>query len=202
MRQALAILLALAASACSWPAEAGRWERSTGRLETAHSVCSGTGYAKHAIVTTKHCVVEGEKQIRFQGRLLNIIEVMDDGGENVIILTDGETNPGAIIGPDFKRGDRMKLVGNAMGLNQALRRGYIAGFTQGPDDRVAFLLDCRCWRGDSGAGVFDRKGRLVAVLYGAHISEWQGRNGYPVEFAFAFAYPLRFTEAQWARARR
>ena len=57
------------------------------------------------------------------------------------------------------------------------------------------LLDVNGYYGDSGAGVFNTSGELIGVV---SLLYQDNQNGY---IKFMGMFPLKFTDAQWARIR-
>jgi hypothetical protein len=185
------LLLAALPVACSASPPAAMLA-SSGRLKKEGEPwhCTATAYG-HAILTTKHCLEGQPEAVIFRGKSERIREILSDGGEGIIIVVENELGPALLVGPPPKAGDIVWLVGEAGGLEGAVRSGMIAGYKD-----QAMLIDCRCWKGDSGAGVFNDSGQLVGIYFGNF--EWPGP--FAKDFDFPDAYPLAFTPEQWAKA--
>lgn len=63
--------------------------------------------------------------------------------------------------------------------------------------KLSDLYDMRIWYGDSGSGIFNSFGELIAVV--SFIDSLDAPGG---QLTFAGSYPLAFTAAQWARVLR
>lgn len=203
MKYVLLILALLGASGCvSAQPPYSELEPKTGQLLNGESLCSATTLYRHAIATTKHCVIGAPKQLRYQGVLVNVTGYLYDETEGVIVLVDRDLGQGVGIGPLPRVGDEVSIIGNPAAIEQVIRRATYAGVGEYPDTGKPFMwIDCRCWSGDSGAGVLDSKGRLVGIFWGALRIHYQDKLAYPVEFYFSIAYPLSFTDGQIKQAR-
>lgn len=182
------LLLAAAASVTSFD----RLDAQTGRIAFPDSgICSGSTY-QAALLTTKHCVTPEPASLTYRSVTRKVRRTVIEG-ENAIVVFDGAASLGMSVklGPAPKVGDKVWLVGNVAGMNQVYREGVVSGWKDG-----AFLIDCRCWQGDSGAGVFNQRGDLVGIFYGRRV--WTGAGG--DSFDYPFAYPLAFTPEQWKEA--
>lgn len=78
-------------------------------------------------------------------------------------------------------------IGNPLGLRDILIVGRVAGFLKDG----TMLIDSTGFKGDSGAGVFDRNGNIVGVI---------SAMGGDEMFYLMVAYPITFTAHDWLAA--
>jgi V8-like Glu-specific endopeptidase len=190
MRTCLLILLALV-SGCSraQPVEFREYAVRLG-LE-GHGVCSGTAVGRNIILTAQHCLDAG-RIVAIDGQAAYALEVVKDGKDHALVRVTTTFKRWARMGVAPSMGDRIRWVGNPAGVEKVYRQGYVARvFT----DEI--LIDAAAFGGDSGSGLMDDKGRVVAVLTGA--KWWRDNNG--MTFALVLAFPLAFTEKDWAEIR-
>lgn len=151
--------------------------------------CSGTAIGEHAILTAQHCLQDS-----------NLIRLDDDKEPTVIvaILTDGNDHVIYIVKHDFTTWseiDQRPLVVNepvhfwgAPGKNKDVyRSGYFAELAPEPEIDKTFLLQrfvLPTYGGDSGSGIFDENGKIVAVITFGDKS------------ADELSEPLQFSDAQ------
>lgn len=196
MRQALAILLALAASACSWPAQAepvfvtvkgatlelvfgdGEWK------------CSGTAVGERVILSAAHCFPEGDEVVSTlmaNGSLCQITALERDGYDHVLLRVAGCRFPVTVgMGPQPDVGDKVFCWGNPDGFSHQLRFGTIAGYFD--SDLVkgrGVTLDFTGYKGDSGAAVFNMDGQVIGVV---------STGGY--NYRVMGMFPISFTRKQ------
>jgi len=142
-------------------------EQYTYRIELpSGSLCSATAVAKDVILTARHCVEGDEKSLVIAGQTVRIGMMAEDGSDHLLIQLDVEFKVWATRGPTPKAGDELRIVGNADGYIQMLRRGYVMGW-----DRNQMLMDMNCGLGDSGAGIFNEAGQLVGVVSAVHVGK-------------------------------
>jgi len=187
----LALLLGGASVGC---AEArppfGKIEPYTGRLETeGGAVCSGTRYYE-AIITCGLCMEGPGRRIAFQGIRVNVTRVWIVG-ENIYFSTDRNWGPPPKFGK-ARKGDTLYMIGNAGGFDQLARTATLAGFADDALPKVnALLIACgQCWHGDSGAGVFNQRGELVAVYLGSYNFHMIERTNALSVFSVSIAVPV------------
>lgn len=157
------------------------------RLDMTGGTCSGTAVAKDVILTAAHCLQE-ENSLSFVNNIPVVtIETIEDGSDHVLIRISGlEFKRWAKIGPLPEQADRVRWIGNPDGLSNMYREGYIVRV-----DKERIYIDAQGWMGDSGAGLFNDRGRLVGVLSG--VEGWELAH---FSFQLTVAYPLNFTPEQ------
>lgn len=202
----LAVLLAACGCARAHPPFAQMEQPTSPMIFPAGGLCSGTAVehlGAKAIATTRHCLAMPGMQVRWRGILVNIRRVLLRG-ENALVLIDRDPCPCAELGPLPDKGDEVWLFGNPIGLHQVLRGGRVGGavIVSNLSPYPALLIDYTGWNGDSGAGILDNDGRLIAIHYGSLTSRWHEEDDAPIEWYMPFAYPLNFTPEQWAEARQ
>ena len=88
----------------------------------------------------------------------------------------------------------MFIIGNPWRLSDMYRHGYVSGHV--PAERVEMTLyDLNGYFGDSGAGIFNSQGQLVAVVSVLYQQEDQAY------MKLMGSFPLAFTEQQWQEMR-
>lgn len=157
------------------------------RLEFANGVCSGTAVGTRLLLTADHCFDGGNRLLKINGQEAHALKIERDGKDHVLVRVTTKFHRYAKVGPTPQVADRVRWVGMPAGEDRVYREAYVTRVT----DEV--WLDGQAFHGDSGSGLFDAKGRLVAVLSGG--KSWQSRSG--MEFRMTIAYPLEFTPEQW-----
>ena len=161
-------------------------ERKTAvRIATTGGICSATKIAPQTLLSASHCFRSATRLIIIGNQPAIIERVVQDQNDHALVLVSEITlEDFATFGPPPKEGDTIHYWGNPYVFTMLLRRGYVSGF-----DEVNSIYDVNGYHGDSGAGVFDSKNRLVGVISYIH-----GRES----FAMMGSYPLNFTAAQLA----
>jgi hypothetical protein len=191
----VALLLAMSLPAgCQAQPPLNHMQRITGTLNLPEGgICSATAIGPHAIATASHCMATVKDEVRFRGINYRVVKVMHDGKDHALVILDGDMGAFARRGRNARLGETLWMWGNPMGLPQVLRRGEVSRVSA---DET--LLDCRCFNGDSGMGLFNEAGQLVGVFSGAYTE--RGALG-SLDFTFPVYFPFRFSAAQWAEAR-
>lgn len=153
--------------------------------------CSGTAVGPQLVLTASHCLDVG-RIVAIDDREAYALRVIHDGRDHALVRVSVTFRRWAALGPAMQQGDRVRWIGNPAGEPDMYREGYVV---RAHTDEV--LIDGPSFAGDSGAGLFDSRGRLVGVLLGG--KWWQSRGG--AVFAVTLAYPLAFTPEQWAEMR-
>ena len=154
-------------------------------LKFGTTTCSGTAVGRDMILTATHCI---DTPLSFvDDKPVVAVETVNDGRDHSLIRVTGiQFKTWAKLGPTPKQGDPIRWIGNPAEEQDMYRVGYVVRTT-----KTEVLLDARIFEGDSGAGLFNKHGELVAVMSG--IRWWS--NG-QVSLQFGSAFPLEFTSKQ------
>ena len=151
--------------------------------------CSGTAVARNALLTAQHCFKDS-----------NLIRIDDDPTPTVILaaLIDGNDHVIYIVRHEFTHwanidqrplvdGEHVHMWGAPGKNTNVYRVGYYVWLASEPEIDKHFMLQqfvLPTYRGDSGAGIFDEHGSVVAVITFAD------------ESANELSEPLQFTDEQ------
>lgn len=140
-----------------------------------YSGCSATAIGPHALLTASHCELPTDMlYLSTQEKPATIVRRIRDSRDHTIyLLKDAAFKTYAqvrVSGLDEVGAD-VFMIGNPKHWTSIFRKGYIAGEVSddppkelggGPVRHIlySFPID----HGDSGAGVFDTKGRVVGVI--------------------------------------
>jgi hypothetical protein len=171
-------------------------------LDMGDGTCSGTAVGRYTILTAAHCFGSDTGEMTVDGVLVGYRVAARDGSDHALVYVSAAQKATARVAALPKPGSLVRLLGNPQGLPDLWRRGEFAGvwkvpacpvFKQTPGCEIN-LFDMNVTEGDSGAGIFDERGRLVAVLSGGlKIPERTG-----VMWGMVITLPLAFTTEQWA----
>ncbi len=166
------------------PAPAAPKERKTAvRIITEGAKCSATKLGPHTLLSASHCFRHAGRVIIVDDKPAIIERIhQDQNDHSLVLLSEITLQDFAILGPPLKEGEYIHYWGNPFVFTMLLRRGYVSGFYE-----VNTIYDVNGYHGDSGAGVFNAKNRLVGVISYIHGSE---------SFAVMGSYPLNFTAEQ------
>jgi hypothetical protein len=153
--------------------------------------CSGTVVGPHAILTAQHCFTNSNKiRLDAETEPLHILAVFPDGSDHVIYLVDHTFTAWASISERPLVPSESVHIWGAPGKNSDVyRSGYFMKMTteKSVDPALTFqfeLFVLPIFPGDSGSGVFDENGNVVAVTSMGDTS------------AESMDLPLVFTQAQ------
>ena len=148
-------------------------------------ICSGTAVSRDVILSAEHCFESG-RLVAINGRPVAALKMVKDGKDHVLVRVNTRFRKWARIGRSPATGDRLRWIGKPAGLENIYREGYVA---RAQTD--AILVDAHGFAGDSGSGLMDRNGNVVAVLTGAQ--QWS-RGSW--QFQLTLCLPLAFTPEQ------
>jgi hypothetical protein len=177
-----------------------RIHAATFQLSIGHYGCSGTAVGPHSLLSAGHCFDGTPSRILINGGYCDISNLQLDGHDHAILTTAAPCrfSHWVAIGAAPKQGDQVFLYGNPLDFSDQLRFGRMSGWGYVPDeykneepgfDGQFELFDVDSAPGDSGSGIFNDKGELVAVLSIGTIV-----FSYPLQLVGAL--PLSFTKAQ------
>lgn len=181
------LLLPLLLVSCA----SAKTERVALTLKMLQGTCSGTAVGRNLVLTAAHCF-HGGPLVAINGKPVRVLEKIEDGQDHALLRVDMKFRAWAPRLGRAYRGDNVTWVGNPQHIVGVVRRGYVAK-VQGDGE---ILLDAHATGGDSGSGVFNRRGDLVAVLSGGYT--WT--HGASV-FTLIYCKPLRFTAKDWQEIR-
>lgn len=158
--------------------------------------CSGFKKSDHILVTAAHCTEDGNTLDNINGHECSGDVVADDGNDHVMIRT-GCIVPGvpAVMTTEMPMiGDQVYEWGNPMDMQFQLRVGRVAGLHGDGEMHCVpcISFDMNIWHGDSGAGVFDMKGRVFTLVYAYHTDDRIA----PRAWRMAISQPFAFTPEQ------
>ena len=130
-------------------------------------------FIKEGIITVAHAVGESETEVwfvnnneEFIGTVIKINTEID-----LALLEVKDTHRYAYLGLNPKIGDHICVVGDPGGYEDTITFGRITHFT-----KEKLMVDARVSFGNSGGGVFDKKGRLLGIIHHIEPSryKWPG----------------------------
>lgn len=170
-------------------------KESAVRLEMADmGICSGTIIGPHAVLTATHCF-EDTTLVRLNDTNAEVIQRMDDGRDHTIVLVNRTFVYWVSVGSEAQQGDDVYYWGNPDGIWDWYRRGYVVGTDTDAKGRPLTVYDINGFFGDSGSGIFNAQGQLVAVTSLCDATAVHG-----LQFKMMASYPLNFTLEQWVKA--
>jgi V8-like Glu-specific endopeptidase len=193
---ALILCTALATTAIS---------QTTARLTIENATCSGTVVAQNTILSAAHCFKDDEAKelaemfglkyveppppatMLVDGYKVYILALVYDDADHVMVKTDISYKHYAKLGRQPAVGAKIHYWGNAAGLNNVYREGYVTGYPHGE-----LTMDVNGFFGDSGSGIFNEAGELVGVISYITPHAYEG-----IVFRLMGGYPIEFTPLQY-----
>lgn len=157
-------------------------------LTMSDGACSGTAVGRNLILTAEHCFRDGTL-VAIDGKKVEVLERVSDGQDHTLVRVSMTFNRWAARGAEPVQGQKLRWMGHPGRLSDVYREGYVTKV-----DAEAIYIDGLSYRGDSGAGLFDSRGRVVGVLMGAVV---MGAGDF-YTLQMTVAKPLAFTSSQWA----
>jgi V8-like Glu-specific endopeptidase len=144
-------------------------------------------------LSASHCFHFGDT-LRLWHQPLRILRELTDGNDHTIVIVDRTFPVWAGTAHMPKVGANIHMLGNPGDLTDLYRHGYIAGmeYTGG---KLADIYQLPIYLGDSGSGIFDNDGNLIAVV--SFIYTMSSEAG---ALSLCGSYPLMFTGQQWEEA--
>lgn len=190
MKAALAaLLMILAGCAEARPSHSAPYAV---RLEFNRGLCSGTVVARNVILTASHCLGAGVRLESIDGEPAYALEIIRDDKDHALVRVSKRFDRWAARGPAPVQGDRVSIIGNPAGEGDMYREGYVSRVT---DEETRYVMPG--FGGDSGAGIWDSRGRLVGVVSAVRV--WQTMTG--MRFEVTVGWPLAFTADDWREIR-
>lgn len=160
MRAALPLLLALLAG-CGGCASVPKYDEISPLALTLifeRGLCSGTPIGPDSLLTAKHCG-EGGRLVSVNGSPVKVIGY-GDRADTATYRVEGVTfKRWGRMGREPKPGDRIRFIGNPMGVKNVYREGYVVLVTP-----TQIAIDAIICKGDSGSALWDDKGRIVGIV--------------------------------------
>jgi hypothetical protein len=208
---ALFLALALGGAAISGCAEAhpphnriaqpyARVHAATHTLTIGKYTCSATGVGHHTLLSASHCFESEPKSMLVDGEACDVQAVLHDGNDHALVTVSCYQRRIVHMGSPVMTGESVFVFGNPEGVTDQLRVGRASGYwtlpkefwSDAPVYRLQFqAFDFNGGPGDSGAAIFNDYGQIVGVV---SIGTWFITA--PVQFIGA--YPLAFSDEQWA----
>jgi len=174
-----------------------------------NSVCSATAIGPQALLTATHCELPSD-DLGLAGQEVQtdvvIVDRVRDSLDHTIYFIKGATFPVYVDVIQQKPGlaEEVFSFGNPGDLDDIYSKGYVAGIKYdhslaasfGHADPPEILFNLLVYEGNSGSGVFNMGGDLIAV---ESVCEIQKKDG--LSTSFAGAHPLYFKKAELARAK-
>jgi len=135
--------------------------------------CSATAVGPAALITAEHCTAHISGDIvLLNGHEARVRDVITDNMDHaIIIFAESQFDRYAVIAKLPIVGDEVFMWGNSL-FDSFLRRGYVCTFVWNqpfmdiPVGSGWMVMDMQVSGGDSGSGIFNKRGQLIAVLTG------------------------------------
>lgn len=152
-------------------------------------MCGATKVADRTVMTAAHCV---DEPFTIEGQVAETI-ILDGQEHALVILAKPINGKAAKLShrlPEY--GQELYMWGKPMGVGPLYREGAYMGKAIDPNGNIWQMTSLLVLGGDSGSGVYDAKGRLVATVSiafpGGSFMPQLGWMGYQ---------PYAFTAEQW-----
>lgn len=180
------LALMLLPSACDARPPYEQSRRVTYLLEMQEGHCSATSVARHVFLTASHCMTGDVRSVALDGEAMDVVSIIHDGYDHALVTVNHTFRRWAKVAPDWGRdGDPVYVIGNPGDFQHLFRKGEFWGRYdfpfRGPKDPEQFLAyGIEVTHGDSGAAIFDSKGRIITTLTGGVVY----RDGWRMAVAF------------------
>lgn len=197
----LALSLLVTTSGCALASPQAQAREASVSLGNATKLfCSGVAVKPHVVMTATHCIEQAGKTIVLNGVEQPLVILASDKTDHSLIRIQQKIRP-VHFGPTPVAGDVAFIWGMPSGLPYLFRTGYYSGtvFDAVTGETLA-MYDLNIWGGDSGSGIFNRKGQLIGTtiaMHGRHIAA----NGTLYSWKMAVSRPYSFTDKQWKEVR-
>lgn len=193
----LSLALLLCAGSCAAQPPYERSRDVVYRMETGVGQCTATAVGPHTLLTAEHCGVSSPGRVLLDGVPADVESITLDGRDHALVRVSLTFKRWAGVGDAPRRGDAVYLIGDPEGLRDVLRLGYYCGRADAHSPEASAksetdLYDIGAGHGDSGAAMFNARGRIIGVLTGGYTPT--------ADFRLIRVIPLAFTPEQWAQA--
>jgi serine protease Do len=133
------------------------------RIESETGRCAGVAISPTEVATAAHCVRSGPPEVTTHAdEVCTTVDVAADfDNDAALIHVTGCTLVPLPLGRrDPKIGDVVIVVGHPLGEGWAFSEGIVSKVT----DEGRLMIDAAVNMGNSGGGVFDRRGRLIGIV--------------------------------------
>lgn len=189
----LPVLLALSGCSNAGPLQEARVSYVAIHGEGKGITCGSTKVGHRTVLTAEHCV---HPDMKVQGQVPELVLV--DGADHALVILPQPIKGGSIAAMAHRLpeiGDKLYVWGMPLGKGPLWREGIVSGQFQ-TTGAVWTIADIMVTGGDSGSGIYNEQGRLVATVSiqlnpGNPFGVWG-----PVGWA-----PYKFTVEQWQAIR-
>jgi V8-like Glu-specific endopeptidase len=162
-----------------------RQHRSTHHIEIETILddvsCSATSVGPHALLTAGHCD-GGTDQLLVDGKKATIVQRIYDHQDHVIYVTSQTYSDYTPIDErDLIPDEGAYMWGNPGHAKDIYRSGYFVKESKEDNGMILQIFVMPIFPGDSGSGVFDEHGKLIAVASLGDRSA--GMATFPLEFS-------------------
>jgi hypothetical protein len=131
-----------------------------------HDSCSATAVGPHTLLTAGHCILATNK-IKIDGEEAHVVVYIFDNADHMLIVTDATFKAWLPINQnalkDMHPSDPLHFWGNPGHARDVYRIGNFEKWDESGDVSLA-LLQIPAYPGDSGSGILNDAGEIVAVL--------------------------------------
>lgn len=120
--------------------------------------CSATAIGPDKLLTASHCV-DSMIALYVDEKPATVVSVTTDDDRAIATLSAPVFATWAQIGPTPKQGDPVRWWGNPRGVTDVYRESVVAAV-----EPTLIALDAMVCHGDSGSGIFNASGQVVAVM--------------------------------------
>jgi len=148
------------------------------------SMCSATAIGPHTLLTASHCE-QASNKLDIEGieGPATIVKIIRDDNDHTIYYLSGVQFPTystVDLAHELAVGEDVFQFGFPGKWAKLYRRGYYMGNPEHGDaskiEPVISLFDFSVWHGDSGSGVFDSEGNLIAVVSLIEVQSHDGED--------------------------
>lgn len=170
---------------------------------TGSSSCTATAIGKRTVLTATHCISfpagVSLESITLDGKLLEVESEHNDGADHLILVFTEEvfSSWSKLEHRALIEGEDLLMWGYPASIDRQRRKLMVSGTDSATSSTLganAWLLDGMVYRGDSGAALYDRKGRMVGMI--SYIRVAGGEKITDGRLQFGGALEFKFTKEQ------